>query len=71
MSEVSGSAEFRIAAVHREIDPQTHTSELLVLDAMNIGAPPVARVPLPVALHPQIHGCWVSAGQLAASKLKG
>jgi carotenoid cleavage dioxygenase len=60
-----------ILVVDREIAPQQYTSELLVLDATNIGAPPVARVPLPVALHPQIHGCWVSAEQLSASKLKG
>jgi carotenoid cleavage dioxygenase-like enzyme len=60
-----------VLVVDREIAPQQYTSELLVLDATDIGAPPVARVPLPVALHPQIHGCWVSAEQLSASKLKG
>jgi carotenoid cleavage dioxygenase len=60
-----------VLVVDREHDALHSSSELLVLDATNIGAPPLARVQLPVALHPQIHGCWVSASELAKSKLKG
>jgi carotenoid cleavage dioxygenase len=44
-----------------------YQSELWVLDADNIAAPPVARVKVPVPLRPQVHGWWVSAEQLAAS----
>ena len=60
-----------ILVVDREHDALHSSSELLVLDATNIGAPPLARVQLPVALHPQIHGCWVPASEVAKSKLKG
>jgi carotenoid cleavage dioxygenase-like enzyme len=57
-----------ILTIDREIDADHHESELLILEAANINAPPVARVKLPVPLHPQIHGCWVSGAQLAKSK---
>ncbi len=60
-----------ILVVDREIDPGHHASELVIIDATDIGAPPVARVRVPVALHPQIHGCWVSGAQLAQSRHKG
>jgi carotenoid cleavage dioxygenase-like enzyme len=43
-------------------------SELLIIDADNITAPPLARVKLPVPLRPQVHGWWVSAAQLAKAK---
>ena len=60
-----------ILVVDREVDATHHESELVILDATDIGAPPVARVRVPVALHPQIHGCWVSAAQLAQSRHTG
>ncbi|MEO6185977.1 MAG: carotenoid oxygenase family protein [Steroidobacteraceae bacterium] len=44
------------------------TSELLIVDADNITAPPVARVKVPVPMRPQVHGWWVSAAQLARAK---
>jgi carotenoid cleavage dioxygenase len=45
-----------------------YDSELWVLDADNIAAPPVARVKIPLPVRPQVHGWWVSAEQLANSK---
>ena len=45
-----------------------YDSELWVLDADNIAAPPVARVKIPLPVRPQVHGWWVSAEQLAQSK---
>ncbi len=45
-----------------------YQSELWILDADNISAPPVARVKVPVPLRPQVHGWWVSADQLANAK---
>ena len=59
-----------IMVVDRGQDGGLHTSELVILDATDIGAPPLARVQLPVPLHPQIHGCWVSAAQMAKSQHK-
>jgi carotenoid cleavage dioxygenase-like enzyme len=59
-----------IMVVDRGQDAGLHTSELVILDATDIGAPPLARVQLPVPLHPQIHGCWVSAAQMAKSQHK-
>jgi carotenoid cleavage dioxygenase len=67
----AGHDGWLIMVVDREHSPEHHSSEIVVLDATHIGAPPVARVALPVALHPQIHGCWVSGAELVKSRLKG
>jgi carotenoid cleavage dioxygenase len=45
-----------------------YLSELWILDADHISAPPVARVKVPVPLRPQVHGWWVSEAQLANAK---
>jgi carotenoid cleavage dioxygenase-like enzyme len=44
-----------------------YKSELWVVDADNITAGPVAKVPVPVPMRPQVHGWWVSAAELAKS----
>jgi carotenoid cleavage dioxygenase-like enzyme len=36
-------------------------SELVIADAQQLEAGPIARVKLPFRLHMQVHGCWVSA----------
>ena len=53
------------------IDRQTaddYKSELWIVDADNIAAGAIAKAHLPVPLRPQVHGWWVSAGQMANSK---
>ena len=67
-SKSAGHDGWLVIEVDHELDPQHHRSELLVLDAGNITAPPLARISVPVPLHPQIHGCWVSAAQLATAR---
>ena len=39
-------------------------SELVILDAQHLGDGPIGRVKLPFRLHMQVHGCWVSSGEL-------
>jgi carotenoid cleavage dioxygenase len=56
-----------LAVVDRE-SCRDYESELWIIDADNIAAPPVARVKVPVPLRPQVHGWWVSAQQLAQSR---
>ena len=52
------------------VDRQTGVSEfthsLWILDAGQVAAGPIARVPIPHRLRPQVHGWWVSAAELAA-----
>jgi carotenoid cleavage dioxygenase len=67
-SVTHGHDGWLILVVDREISPEQHESELLILDAAHINAPPVARVKMPVPLRNQIHGCWVSAAQLAKAR---
>jgi len=54
------------------IDEQTGPNEfrhaVWVLDAGDIAKGPVARIPIPHRLRPQVHGWWVSAAELAAAK---
>ena len=67
-SKTPGHDGWLIVEVDRQLDPEHHASELYVLDATNISAPPLARVKVPFMLHPQIHGCWVPAAELAQSR---
>jgi carotenoid cleavage dioxygenase-like enzyme len=67
-SKTPGHDGWLLVVIDHEISPQQHWSELLVLDATNIAAPPLARIKSPVPLHPQIHGCWVAGEQLAQSR---
>jgi carotenoid cleavage dioxygenase len=51
------------------IDQQTgedeFRSELWIIDAGNVAAPPVAKIKVPVRMRPQVHGWWVSKAALA------
>ena len=53
------------------VDQQTGVSDfrhaLWILDAGNVSAGPVARVPIAHRLRPQVHGRWVSTAELAAA----
>ena len=67
-SQTPGHAGWLLCVIDHEVDFQHHESELFVLQADRLSAPPVARVKMPVALRPQVHGWWVSAAELANSK---
>ena len=62
-----GHGGWLLAVVDREA-ARDYDSELWILEADNIAAPPVAKVKVPLPLRPQVHGAWVSAQQLAASR---
>jgi carotenoid cleavage dioxygenase-like enzyme len=47
-----------------------YKSELWIVDADDIAAGPVAKIHVPVPLRPQVHGWWVSAAELAKSRIK-
>jgi carotenoid cleavage dioxygenase len=66
-SRTPGHGGWLLAVVDRQA-AKDYDSELWILDADDIAAPPVARVLVPVPLRPQVHGCWVTAEQLAHSK---
>lgn len=63
----AGHGGWLLAVVDREA-ARDYDSELWVLDADHIAAPPVAKVKVPLPLRPQVHGSWVSAQRLAQSK---
>jgi carotenoid cleavage dioxygenase-like enzyme len=49
-------------------DDREGTSELVILDAQNFDAPPVARVILPQRVPYGFHGAWVGAAQMASQR---
>ena len=53
------------------MDRQTGESDfahaLWILEAGNVAAGPIARVPIAHRLRPQVHGWWVSAAELNAA----
>jgi carotenoid cleavage dioxygenase-like enzyme len=65
-SACDGHDGWLLAVVDRRIADERFESELWVIDAADIAAGAVARVAVPVRMRPQVHGAWVSAGQLAA-----
>lgn len=67
-SKTPGHDGWLLLTVDHVIDENRHESELLVIDATDIAKGPIARVKMPVPLHPQVHGWWVSAAELAKSK---
>lgn len=44
-------------------------SQLIVADAENLPAGPIARATLPMRAGPKVHGCWVAEGDMALSDL--
>ncbi len=54
------------------VDRQTGESEFehaaWIFDAGNVGAGPIAKIAIPKRQRPQVHGWWVSAGELAAAR---
>jgi len=51
--------------------PGDYASELWIVNAGEVAKGPVAKVKTGLALRSQVHGTWVAAEKLAASKLKG
>lgn len=49
-------------------DDREGTSELVILDAQNFDAAPVARVLLPQRLPYGFHGAWIGAEQIASQR---
>lgn len=47
------------------VDMNTDTTELVVLDAADLSAPPQARVHLPHRIPPGFHGNWIDAAQVS------
>jgi carotenoid cleavage dioxygenase len=56
-----------ITVVDRQTGPDSFEHECWILNAGNIAAGPVATIGIPRRLHPQVHGWWVSAAQLASA----
>ena len=57
-----------LAVIDRQVGEDAYDSELWIIDAGDIGKGPVARVKIPLRLHAQVHGWWVSAAELARSR---
>jgi carotenoid cleavage dioxygenase-like enzyme len=56
-----------LTVVDRQTGPSDFSHAVWVLDALDPGAGPVAKVAIPHRLRPQVHGWWVSAAQLAGA----
>ena len=56
-----------ITVVNRQLGPEAFENFVWVLEADNIPAGPVATIPVPRRLRPQVHGWWVSAEALASA----
>jgi carotenoid cleavage dioxygenase len=48
---------------------ENNRSDLFIVDAMHLEDGPVARVKLPYAAAPQVHGFWVPGDQLPPAQL--
>ena len=68
-SKQAGHDGWLLFVVDRKTGEGQFESELWVVEAGNVAAGPIARVLLPFKMRPQVHGWWVSADQLAHSKL--
>jgi carotenoid cleavage dioxygenase len=66
-SATAGHGGWLLAVVDREA-ARDYDSELWIIAADNIAAPPVAKVKVPLPLRPQVHGSWVSARALAQAQ---
>ncbi|WP_287459002.1 carotenoid oxygenase family protein [Sphingomonas sp.] len=64
----NGHDGWLLAVVDRRTGEEAFDSELWVIDAADIAAGAVARIPVPVRMRAQVHGAWVSAAQLSQRK---
>jgi carotenoid cleavage dioxygenase-like enzyme len=63
----AGHDGWLLTVVDEQTGPSDFKHAVWLLDATRVDAGPVARVPIPHRLRPQVHGWWVSAAELAAA----
>jgi carotenoid cleavage dioxygenase len=63
-SAQAGHEGWLLTIVDRQTGESDFVHALWVLDAGNVAAGPIARVPIAHRLRPQVHGWWVSAAEL-------
>jgi carotenoid cleavage dioxygenase len=56
-----------IAIVDRQTGEASFAHECWIINAGDVAAGPVARIHIPEAMRPQVHGWWVSAAQIAGA----
>jgi carotenoid cleavage dioxygenase len=63
----AGHGGWLLTVVDKQLAPTEFTHALWILQADDPSTGPVARIPIPRRLRPQVHGWWVPAKQLAAA----
>jgi carotenoid cleavage dioxygenase len=66
-SSQSGHEGWLLTIVDRQMSESEFAHALWILDANNLAAGAIARVPIAQRLRPQVHGWWVSAAELAVA----
>jgi carotenoid cleavage dioxygenase-like enzyme len=66
-SSQAGHEGWLLTIVDRQTGESDFVHALWILDAGNVAAGAIARVPIAHRLRPQVHGWWVSAAELAAA----
>ncbi|HVN44440.1 MAG TPA: carotenoid oxygenase family protein [Steroidobacteraceae bacterium] len=62
-----GHEGWLLSIVDRQVGPADFEHALWIVEAAKVAAGPIARVPIPHRLRPQVHGGWVSAAELDAA----
>lgn len=62
-----GHEGWLIAIVDRQTGEASFAHECWIINAGDVAAGPVARIHIPQAMRPQVHGWWVSAAQIAGA----
>jgi carotenoid cleavage dioxygenase len=57
-----------LTVVDQQTGPADFRHAVWIIDATRVEAGPVAKVPIPHRLRPQVHGWWVGAAELAAAQ---
>ena len=57
-----------LSVVDRKVGDNDYKSELWVIDGGDIAAGPVAKVPMPCRMRPQVHGWWVPSAALKKAR---
>jgi carotenoid cleavage dioxygenase-like enzyme len=66
-SSQTGHEGWLLTLVDRQSGPSDFKHAVWIIDAGNPGTGPVAKIEIPHRLRPQVHGWWVSAGELATA----
>jgi carotenoid cleavage dioxygenase len=62
-----GHEGWLIAIIDRQTGEASFAHECWIINAGDVAAGPVARIHIPQAMRPQVHGWWVSAAQIAGA----